>query len=49
MTTAAWVMLAVTWTIVIAFTSKFFWKVYRTPIQPERLEQIRDGILEKDA
>lgn len=49
MTTAAWAMLAITWTIVIGFTVKFFWKVYTTPLRPERIEQMRDGILEKDA
>jgi hypothetical protein len=49
MTAAAWIMLAVTWTIVIGFTGRFFWKVLKTPISPERLEQMHDGILEKDA
>lgn len=49
MTAAAWIMLSITWAIVIGFTSKFFWKVLRTPIRPERIEQARDGILEKDA
>ena len=49
MTTGAWVMLATTWAIVIGYTLKFFLKVLRTPIDPERLDQMRDGILEKDA
>jgi hypothetical protein len=49
MTTEAWLMLAVTWTIVIGFTAKFFLKVLRTPISPERIEQMKDRILEKDA
>lgn len=49
MTTGAWIMLFVTWAIVIGFTVKFFWKVYTTPISPDRLEQTHDGILEKDA
>jgi hypothetical protein len=49
MTTAAWIMLAITWTIVIGFTSRFFWKVFVTPVSPEREAQMRDGILEKDA
>ena len=49
MTTDAWLMLGITWTIVIGFTMRFFLKVLRTPIAPERLEQMKDGILEKDA
>jgi hypothetical protein len=42
-------MLTVTWTVVIFFTARFFIKVLRTPIRPERERQMRDGILEKDA
>ena len=49
MTAGAVVMLAVTWGIVLFFTGRFFLKVLRTPASPERLEQTRDGILEKDA
>ena len=49
MTTQAWLMLVVTWAVVIFFTAKFFLKVLKTPISPEREEQARDGILEKDA
>jgi hypothetical protein len=49
MTTTAWMMLALTWAVIIYFTGYFFWKVLMTPIAPEREEQLRDGILEKDA
>lgn len=49
MTGQAWLMLAVTWTIIILFTGRFFWRVLKTPIRPEREEQTRNGILEKDA
>ena len=49
MTGPAWAMLAVTWTVIIFFTARFFLKVLRTPILPERKEQMSNGILEKDA
>jgi hypothetical protein len=49
MTGAAWIMLGITWSVVIFFTGRFFWKVLQTPIAPEREAQLRDGILEKDA
>ena len=49
MTGQAWLMLAVTWAVIIFFTGKFFLKVLRTPITPERDAQAHDGILEKDA
>ena len=48
MTTQAWLMLGVTWGVVIFFTARFFWIVLKTPIRPEREEQMHDGILEKD-
>jgi hypothetical protein len=48
-TTAAWIMLTVTWSVVGYFTGRFFLTVLKTPIRPERAEQMRDGILEKDA
>lgn len=36
MTASAWFMLAVTWTVVLAFTGRFFMQVLRTPMrQPE--------------
>jgi hypothetical protein len=31
MTLAAWTMLGVTWTVVISFTGRFFYKVLTTP------------------
>ena len=49
MTTQAWLMLAATWAVIIFFTGRFFLKVLRTPISPERDSQTRDGVLEKDA
>lgn len=35
MTGSAWLMLGVTWTVVIAFTVRFFLKVLRTPPREE--------------
>lgn len=49
MTNAAWLMLAVTWTVIVSFTGRYFWKVLTTPVSPERDAQTRDGVLEKDA
>ena len=31
MTTAAWTMLVITWSVIFFFTGKFFWKVLTTP------------------
>jgi hypothetical protein len=49
MTAQAWLMLVVTWAIIIFFTVRFFLKVLMTPPSPEHEAQARDGILEKDA
>jgi hypothetical protein len=49
LTTQAWVMLSITWAVIVYFTSRFFLKVLTLPIRPEREAQLRDGILEKDA
>jgi len=35
MTTAAWTMLIITWSVIIFFTGKFFWKVLTTPPRPD--------------
>ena len=35
MTTAAWAMLAVTWSVIVFFTVRFFAKVLRNPAPPE--------------
>jgi hypothetical protein len=35
MTDAAWAMLLITWSVVIFFTGKFFWKVLTTPTRSE--------------
>ncbi len=35
MSAAAWIMLVLTWTVVIFFTVKFFLKVVRTPPRPD--------------
>ena len=35
MTTAAWIMLAVTWTVVIGITGYLFWKVLVTPLKKD--------------
>jgi hypothetical protein len=42
-------MLIVTWSVILYFTGRYFWMVLITPVRPEREEQARDGILEKDA
>lgn len=31
MTTAAWILLVITWAIIAFFTTKFFWKVLKAP------------------
>lgn len=36
MTTAAWIMLGVTWAVILYFTGKFFWKVLTTPPRPDK-------------
>jgi hypothetical protein len=45
MTAAAWIMMGVTWTVVVFFTAKFFWMVLRTPPheEPEHEEQFPMG------
>ncbi len=35
MTGAAWLMMLVTWAVIIFFTGKFFWMVLRTPPRDE--------------
>ena len=35
MTTAAWVMLATTWTVIIAFTVRFYVRALSRPGQPD--------------
>lgn len=36
MTTAAWTMLAITWSVIAFFTVRFFLKVVRTPTDSPR-------------
>ena len=48
MTTAAWTMLIVTWSVITFFTVRFFWMVLTHP-HPEELDDTTDGILRKDA
>ena len=48
MTQGAWVMLVLTWAIVVFFTLRFFWLVLTSP-QPQDLDDTTDGILRKDA
>jgi len=43
MTPAAWIMLIITWSIIVYFTAKFFWKVLKTP---QRSENQRNKIEE---
>ena len=35
MTGAAWAMLGVTWSVILFFTVRFFWKVLQNPIPPD--------------
>lgn len=35
MTPAAWTMLGITWSVILFFTGKFFWKVLTTPPRAE--------------
>lgn len=35
MTTAAWIMMLLTWGVIIFFTFKFFWKVLTIPPRDE--------------
>ena len=35
MTGAAWTMLGVTWSVILFFTVRFFWKVLANPTPPE--------------
>ena len=49
MTTGAWVMLGVTWGVILFFTGKFFWMVLQTPPRPDEPDDTEDGILRKDA
>ena len=35
MTSAAWAMLVVTWSVIVFFTVRFFLKVLRNPTPPE--------------
>ena len=34
MTTAAWIMLIGTWSVIFFFTGRFFWKVLTIPPRP---------------
>lgn len=43
MTTAAWAMLAVTWTVIGFFTARFFIAVLRTPVRPDRETEGGEG------
>jgi hypothetical protein len=48
MTIAAWIMLAVTWSVIICITGRLFWRVL-TSRRPEDIDDTSDGILRKDA
>ena len=49
MTSPAWIMLGITWSVILFFTGKFFLKVLNTPPRPDDEDPTRDGILRKDA
>jgi hypothetical protein len=42
MTRAAWIMLAITWSVIAFFTGRFFLKVLRTPPFPHRTDDAED-------
>ncbi|MCE5210877.1 MAG: hypothetical protein LLG40_04940 [Deltaproteobacteria bacterium] len=44
MTPAAWIMLIITWSIIVYFTAKFFWKVLKTPHALKTEEQIEEHL-----
>lgn len=48
MTTSAWIMMLVTWTVIISVASRFFIKVLRAP-KLHRDDDQRPLILAKDA
>ena len=48
MTGAAWLMLGITWAVILFFTGKFFWMVL-TIQNPESLDEPDDGVPRKDA
>jgi hypothetical protein len=35
MTTAAWIMMLITWAVIFFFTGKFFWMVLTIPPRPD--------------
>ncbi len=35
MTAGAWTMLGVTWSVIVLFAARFFWKVLTTPPRPD--------------
>ena len=49
MTTQAWIMLGITWAVILYFTGKFFWMVLKTPPRPEEPDHDTEGILRKAA
>lgn len=49
MTTQAWIMLGITWAVILYFTAKFFWRVLRTPPRPDEPDHVAEGILGKRA
>lgn len=46
MSASAWIMLGVTWTIIIVFTARSFWKVITLPAAPARdgADELEDGV-----
>ncbi len=49
MTSQAWIMLGVTWSVILYFTGKFFWMVLKTPPRPDEPDPREDTVLRKDA
>ncbi len=47
MTSAAWIMLIITWTIIIYFTAKFFLRVLKTPHALKTEKQIEKHMEEE--
>ena len=42
MTTSAWITMLLTWGVILYFTARFFWKVYRSPGRKEEGDGDRD-------
>lgn len=49
MTTSAWIMLGVTWSVIVFFTAKFLLKVLRSPAMGQEKSDRPPHMMAKDA